>query len=112
MKQSIKVLLLSLFVFPGAGHIFLKKYPLAFVFILSTLYLLFDFIKALHEVAQKIVDDVLLGKIAMDLSAIHQALQTKLVIDYNNFSTVSYLLLLLWIIAAFDAYRIANKSHK
>ena len=110
MKITTKVTLLSLFVFPGFGHLFLKKYAIAVGFIASCLYLLLGLIKDLYTNIQKIIDSVLREDLSMDTSAISQALIDQGVLDNPNLSTTGYLLLFIWILAAFDAYRISKLS--
>ena len=110
MKQTIKVTLLSVLVFPGVGHLVLKKYPIALAFIASASYLLFGIISEVIDKTQMIVDSVLRGDIPMEATAIRQALFDQQVLAGQNQTFVMYLLVLIWAIAAFDAYRLANKN--
>ena len=109
MKKTVKVILLSLLVFPGAGHLFLKKYAIAAAFFVSFAYILIGLIKDIHEKTQKIMNSVVNGDIPMDISAITEALIDNGVLNNSNMSTMSGLLLFIWLFSAFDAYRIANK---
>ena len=110
MKQSTKVTLLSLLVFPGIGHLVLKKYAIAIGFIASFAYLLLGLVKEIHDKTQQVIDSMLRGEIPMELSAIRQALIDQGALESSNLTIIGYLLLIIWAIAAFDAYRIANKS--
>jgi hypothetical protein len=110
MKKTTKVTLLSLFLFPGAGHLLLKKYPVAAGFILSFTYLLISIIKEIHNKMQQVIESIIQGEIPMEINAIREALIEKGALEISNLTVISYLLLIIWCIAAFDAYRIANKD--
>jgi len=110
MKKATKVTLLSLFVFPGAGHLLLKKYAIATGFILSFTYLLLGIIKKIHNKTQQVIESIIQGEIPMEISAIREALVEKGALENSNLTVISYLLLIIWCIAAFDAYRIATKE--
>jgi hypothetical protein len=112
MKKTTKVTLLSLLVFPGVGHLFLKKYLIAIAFIASSAYLLLGFIKEIYDKTQHVIDSIIRGEIPINVSAIRQALIDQGALENPNFATIGYLFLIIWGIAAFDAYRIANKSVK
>jgi hypothetical protein len=112
MKQTTKVTLLSLLVFPGVGHLVLKKYLIGIAFISSSVYLLLGFIKEIHDKTQQVINSILRGEVPIEVSAIRQALIDQGVLENPNFATIDYLFLIIWGIAAFDAYRIANKSAK
>ena len=111
MKQTTKVTLLSLLVFPGIGHLVLKKkYAIAAGFIASFAYLLLGLVKDIHDKTQQVIDSMIRGEIPMEVSAIRQALIDQCALENPNLTTIGYLLLIIWAIAAFDAYRIAKNS--
>lgn len=110
MKKTTKVTLLSAFVFPGAGHLYLKKYPPAIGFIAAFSYLLSIIISVLMEKTEKISVLIMEGKIPLEVDAITQALteQGANVAQQSNFT--SYALLFIWLFATLDAYRIAKQN--
>ena len=110
MKKTVKVVLLSILVFPGVGHLVLKKYVIAAAFIASFVYLLLGLFNQVMNKTQPVIDAIIQGEIPIELTAIRQALIEQGVLESSEFSTMGFLLLLIWAIAAFDAYRIANKS--
>lgn len=110
MKQSTKVTLLSLLVFPGIGHLVLKKYAIAIGFIASFAYLLLGLVKDIHAKTQQIIESIIRGEIPIEVSAIRQALIDQGALENQNLTNISYMLLIIWAIAAFDAYRIAKKD--
>ena len=110
MKQTTKVTLFSLLIFPGAGHLLLKKYAIALGFIASFTYLLLGFVKDILTKSQQVIDSIMRGEVSMQISAIQQALVDQGVIDNPQLATSGYLMLFIWGLAAFDAYRIAKKN--
>lgn len=112
MKQTTKVTLLSALVFPGVGHLLLKKYAIALAFIASFSYLLIGYIKDVIEKSQVVVDSILKGEIPIEISAISQALEQQGVLGGQQQSLTISLLFFIWGLAAFDAYRIAKKNTK
>jgi len=109
MKKTTKVTLLSALVFPGIGHLVLKKYAVSLAFIASFSYLIFSFIGDIFKKTQKVVDSIIRGEIPLDINAISEALAEQGVLAGQQQTFVGYLLLIVWLLAAFDAYRIAKK---
>jgi hypothetical protein len=112
MKKTTKVILLSLLVFPGVSHLVLKKYLIAITFMSCSTYLLLSLIKELHNKTQHLMDSIIRGEISIEISVIYQTFIEQGALESSNFTTISYLFLIIWTMAAFDAYRIANKSAK
>ena len=110
MKKTTKVALLSALVFPGAGHLYLKKYPPAFGFIAAFAYLLSIIISTLIEKTEKISQLIIDGKIPLEVNAISQALAEQNVNGAQVSSFAGYSLLFIWLFAVFDAYRIAKQT--
>lgn len=112
MKKTTKVILLSLLIFPGAGHLALKRYAVAIGFITSFIYLLSGFINDLHDLSLKTIEMINNGEIPLDALAISQALTEQGILNNNHLSTIGYLLITLWLASAFDSYRIAKQVEK
>lgn len=110
MKKTIQVTLLSLLVFPGVGHLALKKYVLALGFFASFAYLLLSLINEISDKIHPLYTQILSGKVAIELSAIRQALIEQGALENAHLTTLSYLLVAIWLVAAVDAYRIANNK--
>lgn len=110
MKKSSKVLLLSLLVFPGTGHLLLKKYGIASGFIISFAYVLWSMTKQIYIDAQEIIQSMVNNNQLIDIETIKQLLIEKQSLNNSNISVLVYLLLFIWVFAAIDAYRLANKQ--
>jgi len=110
MKKSTKAILLSAFVFPGAGQISLKRYKRAFVFIIpvlvSTIYVITGAIQQAVMILEKI-------EAKGSIIDINQILQ--IVTDVQNVSEtvflqrLFYLIMIFWIASIIDAYKIGKK---
>jgi TM2 domain-containing membrane protein YozV len=106
MKKSAKAALLSAFVFPGAGHIYLRKYTagilLAGVSFAAIYYLITKTVERAFEISEKIQN----GDIPLDVQAI-----TELVAQQSNGADTQVLNIALiaffifWLIGIFGAYR-------
>jgi hypothetical protein len=109
MKKTSKAVLLSLLVFPGAGHIFLKKYLPASGFIVVFAYLLSIVIKKLIERSEEISQMIISGEIPLEINAISQALNEQSANAGAQMGFSGYALLFIWLFATFDAYRLAKQ---
>lgn len=113
MKKSTKAALLSAFLFPGVGHIYLKKYTagvmLAGVSFAAIYYLITKAIAKAFEISEKIQS----GDIQLDIEAI-----TKLVSQQSsgtdakllNLATIA--LVICWLIGILDSYRAGRAREK
>jgi len=63
MKRSTKAVLLSAFVFPGAGHVFLKRYLAGVVLAGVALIALYVYVSGAVEQALKITDMIERGEL-------------------------------------------------
>jgi len=109
MKKSTKAVLLSALVFPGVGHIYLKKYvpgsALAGTAFSSLCYLT---AKAIAR-AMEIVDKILSGEIQPDIATItglvsQQPAGTEALLI--NIATAIFII--SWIAGMVDAYRVGR----
>jgi len=109
MKKTKKAVLLAILVFPGAGHIYLKKYLPAIGFIGAFAFLLSIIISSLVERAEKVSQKIVSGDIPLDVAAISQALAEQSANSGQQSSFTAYALLFIWLFAIFDTYRLARQ---
>jgi len=109
MKKTNKAVLLSALVFPGAGHIYLKKYLPAVGFIGAFAFLLSVIIGEIIERTEKISQKIINGDIPLEVSAISQALAEQSANSGQQTSFTGYALLFIWFFAMYDAYRLAKQ---
>ncbi|MFT6985801.1 MAG: hypothetical protein ACJAT7_001617 [Psychromonas sp.] len=111
MKKPIKAALLSAFVFPGIGHLFLKKYISAVLFVTSALAATYQLLSKTLENAQQIVEKIQNGEIAPDISAITESVTQQT--DNSgllNADLMSQLLMIIWLVSIVDAYRVGRSQ--
>jgi hypothetical protein len=110
MKVSSKALIYSLIVFPGSGYFIAKnKLRGGISLSISLICLAIFMIEAFHK-AQTLAEKIIKGEIPYDIEVIRQ--QIPLVSGYfsNEFITVTTVVIVLtWIIATFDSFRIARQ---
>jgi TM2 domain-containing membrane protein YozV len=116
MKVSYKAALLSAFVFPGIGHLYLKRYwrGLVIIFLEFTglgYIIWWGTVAALHR-----LDDMMVkmqGGTAMNLQELSDIVGAKMLLDtVPYYNAVFYAIISLWIIAVIDAYRIGTQKEK
>jgi hypothetical protein len=111
MKIAMKAALLSALVFPGAGHLFLKKYP-AGIALVSTYSISFYFLSIdLLDKVDALLKQIESGQIPLTLPAISELISNQSVgMDAQTASFITSALGVLWLIAIWDAYRIGRNN--
>jgi len=113
VKKSTKAVLLSACVFPGIGHIFLKKYIQGVVLAGVSLAAIYYLISKTVEVAIQIAEKIQSGDIPLDVDAI-AALVSKQSIGSEaqllNFATIA--LIICWLIGIIDCFRVGRLRDK
>lgn len=107
MSRSTIALLLSALVFPGAGHLYLKRRGRALVFIVPTVVALGYFLADAARRAGDMVDQIMAGSLGTDPVAIaaklEQAGPTPFLLNL-----AIYVMLACWIGATVDAWRLGR----
>jgi len=108
VKRSTKAALFSALIFPGVGHIYLKKYMagvlLASVSFVAIYYLISKAVERAFEISEKIQS----GDVKLDIAAI-----TELVSQQSNGTDIQLLnisttaVIICWLIGIIDSYRVA-----
>ncbi|MFH1976559.1 MAG: DUF5683 domain-containing protein [Pseudomonadota bacterium] len=111
MKISSKAALLSTFVFPGVGQLYLKKYLRGLVIMFLSCIGLGYIIWSSAGSAINHLDDVMVKMQGgtMNLQELSDIVRSKLLTtdSHNNF--VFYFIVCIWIFAIIDAYRIGKQ---
>ena len=110
MKIEYKAALLSALVFPGVGHVYLKKYPIALGFICASAYLVLTLINLLSNIIESMTLKINSGEIALNIDAITHAVSKHVAELPAEYSSISYALLFIWCFAIADSYRLGMKS--
>ncbi len=109
MTRSKKAVLLSFFVFPGAGHFFLKKYRtasfIACAALLSVYFILSGTIRMARQISEKIESNYGELNLADLVELVSKQPQG---VDYESINVATTVLIIVWLVAIFDAYRIGK----
>ena len=113
MKKSNKAVLFSALVFPGAGHLILKKYISAAILACASLAALYLIIANMLERAQQIADKILSGEVAPDAAAITELLSRQPTGSESQLLDAAWVVLIIsWLIAIVDSYRCGRAQEK
>lgn len=106
MSKSVKSALLSGLVFPGAGHLYLKKYRMASLLIISTIACLFFLIIKAVGKAMAILEELEASGVAINSYNILQASAGATSnADTTATSIATLVIVACWFIGVVDAYR-------
>ena len=111
MKKSVKAALLSTLVFPGAGHLYLKKYALGLALIVIAMTALVYLVNDLLDTAQQISAGILNGEIRPDMESVTtRVISQQHGADHGARSLASAALLVCWLVGCFDSYRAGKQQ--
>jgi hypothetical protein len=109
MKTSFKAALLSAFVFPGAGQLWLKKYFLGCLFSFGAAVPLYIIISTTVEQTQKIIEQINLQANTLDILEINELVTQQMAgIDTQQMHIATISLLTIWLVSIIDAFRIGR----
>jgi len=113
MNNSIKGALLSGLVFPGLGQVILRRYRRGIAFILTvSIILLVMVVKAVQQafaILEKIEAEG--GVISMN-TITNAVIQASTPSESLTFKILLLLLILIWVMAVIDGYRVGKKKDK
>lgn len=113
MKQSTKAALLSGLLFPGIGHLALKKYLRASILILAALAAVYVMTTAAVNQAISVVDRISSGEVALDSQAITEAITASSSdASYRAANVSLYILGTFWLFGIIDSWRLGNAEDK
>jgi len=113
MKKPVKAALLSSLIFPGAGHVFLRRYISSFV--LATFGGAAFYILISHAIstAQILAGRILNGEINPSITNIRTLIAEHQTADEAQLvSIATSLFIVVWIIAIVDSYRVGVAESK
>jgi hypothetical protein len=106
MEKSTKAALLSVLVFPGTGHFYLKKYIAGVVLFSVSAASLYFIVSKVVERAMQIVEKIQSGTVEPDVAAIMQAVSSQTDNAYL-LEIASAIFIICWVIGIIDSYRVA-----
>ena len=113
MKKSTKAALLSAFVFPGAGHFYLKKYLFGTVLAGATFFSIYYLVVKITETAEQIVEQMQTSGVSLDVAGISDLASAQSAgNDSLLLNIASTAVLICWIIGIIDSYRAGSEQDK
>ena len=111
MNNSLKGAFLSGLVFPGLGHVILKKYKRGIALILTVIVSLFAIVVKAVQQALTVLEKIDLKGGNINFSTVSNAANNAVsTSDSFIFNLGLILIILCWIIGIVDAYRIGRKK--
>ena len=113
MKMSTKAALLSACIFPGAGHIFLKKHIPGVVLISASFVAIYYLVSKTVEKALQIIESIQSGDVQLDIAAIAELVSqqsTGTEAQLINIATSAFII--CWLIGIIDSYRLGRVREK
>jgi len=113
MKKSTKAVLLSAFVFPGAGHFFLKK-PVPGIVLSGTAFAaLYVVIANAVERAMQIAGKLQSGEVQLDIAEITDLVSRQpMGAEAHSLSIATTVLIFAWLGGVADSYRVGHAQDK
>jgi len=113
MKKSTKAALLSAFIFPGAGHLYLRRYVpggiLVGVSLVGIYYLVTNIVERAWEIAEKIQS----GAVQLDTTTITELVsQQSAGTDSQLVNIATLAIIICWGIGIIDSYRVGRARDK
>ncbi len=109
MKSATKAVLLSAFLFPGAGHLYLKRYVSGTLLIGATMVCVYFLVVRIIDTAQRISEMILSGAVRADVASITEALARQSAgADASLTSWAGWAIVVCFVVAAGDSYRLGH----
>lgn len=109
MKHSLKAALWSALVFPGVGHLVLKRYFSGICFALVSVIALSVIIVKVVDLSNAIVERLNNDMIDLETSGLIGIISQSMVAADTSLMNYAFLVLLLtWLLAILDAYRVGD----
>ena len=113
MKKSTKAALFSALVFPGVGHIFLKKHIPGGVLVSTSCAAIYYLITKTVERALQITEKIQSGDIQLDVMAITELVSKQSPgSEPNLLSVATTVFIMCWLIGIIDSYRVGCLQDK
>lgn len=113
MRKSIKAVLLSALVFPGAGHFSLKKPVQGTLLVGITLLCLYSLISTVLQISQNLSAKIQSGEIPYDVAKITELASEQLSGGDDRLISIStFVIIICWIVGIADSFRVGRLQEK
>jgi uncharacterized membrane protein len=108
MKRSTKAALISGLVFPGLGHLILRRYVVGLVLLCLAGGSIYVIAETVIDTAFDIVGEIEGGGTAMDSSSISQLVEQRTQQTEQSTNLAVWVLMASWVIGIVDSYRVGR----
>ncbi len=113
MPKSIKAALLSALVFPGLGHLFLKKYVAALLLGGTAFVSIYWLVSRVVERTLKISEKIQSGEAQLDAAAITELVSNQAGgAEAQSLDVATAVIVIVWLVAVVDSYRRGRMQDK
>jgi hypothetical protein len=113
MRKSVKAVLYSTLLFPGSGHIYLKKYIPGFILIAAAFLPLYFILSTVVTSSLEISDKIVRGEIPPDLAVLTEVITEQVLgVEAYGFDSAGTVFIVLWLIGIIDSYRLGRLKDK
>jgi hypothetical protein len=112
VKKSTKAALLSCFVLPGAGHLYLKRYKFGLLLSVCAVAAVYFITSSAIQVALEVTEIIQGGGVGLDTNAITELVSQQTRAGEESTNTTMTMLTILWLIGIFDSYRVGRVLDK
>jgi hypothetical protein len=110
MNRTITAALISALVFPGAGHVYLKRTRRGLLFILPSVLALAYVFRQVLASASGIADQLLAGTLEPDVAVIVDKVSKLGELNSPMLSAAAYAIVLVWAASIIDSFIIGPKA--
>ena len=109
MSKSKKAALISALVFPGAGHLYLKKYLSGAILVGATLGSLSYLIVKTVEITLQITEEIQAGKVQLNVMEITELVSKQTAgSEAQLYDVATAVIFISWLVGIIDSYRIGR----
>ena len=113
MNKSKKAALISALVFPGAGHLYLKKYLSGTILLGATLGSLSYLIVKTVEITLQITEEIQAGKVQLNVMEITELVSKQTAgSEAQLYDIATAVIFISWLVGIIDSYRIGRIQDK
>lgn len=105
----MKAVLLLAFVFPGLGHLFLKKYISAAILVSVSSVSLYYLLSSAIQLSMQIVNKIESGAVSLDAITVTELASMQSMGDDSQLLDIAvYVFIFCWLISIVDSYRLGR----
>ncbi|TCK17824.1 hypothetical protein DFR30_1074 [Thiogranum longum] len=114
MKRSTKAALLSGLIFPGTGHLYLKRYVHGAILCMASATAIYFIVSAIVTTALEVVEKIQNGNgaVALDMATITDLVSQQSSGSEQPMNIATVALVVCWVIGIVDSYRQGRAQEK